>query len=161
MHSILWDAITFPCLWYLLLAPKSYMFLRFSVCIKLCVSGHFLSISPISSANSPHKGPITREMFPFDDVIMDVTNNPNKNMQGIICVCSTNSRLKYPNVISSFVCPRFTGMDMCTWQQTRISLWFDFVTVWYIAMKVLEKSLTRVSCKVCKNVTGIHQIQPK
>ena len=26
--------------------------------------------------NSPHKGPVTREMFPFDDVIMEIDKMP-------------------------------------------------------------------------------------
>ena len=26
--------------------------------------------------NSPHKGPVTREMFPFDDVIMSLITTP-------------------------------------------------------------------------------------
>ena len=26
--------------------------------------------------NSPHKGPVTRKKFPFDDVIMCITENP-------------------------------------------------------------------------------------
>ena len=31
------------------------------------------STSPV---NSPHKGPVTRKMFPFDDVIMYTTSLP-------------------------------------------------------------------------------------
>ena len=30
---------------------------------KLCVTGRY-------EGNSPHEGPVTRKMFPFDDVIM-------------------------------------------------------------------------------------------
>ena len=36
---------------------------------KLCVTGLCVGNSP-GPANSPHKGPVTRKMFPFDDVIM-------------------------------------------------------------------------------------------
>ena len=36
---------------------------------KLCVTGLCAGKSP-GPANSPHKGPVTRKMFPFDDVIM-------------------------------------------------------------------------------------------
>ena len=36
---------------------------------KLRVTGHCVGNSP-GPVNSPHKGPVTRKMFPFDDVIM-------------------------------------------------------------------------------------------
>ena len=36
---------------------------------KLCVIGHCAGNSPVP-VNSPHKGPVTRKMVPFDDVIM-------------------------------------------------------------------------------------------
>ena len=37
---------------------------------KLCVTGFCAGNSP-GPVNSPHKWPVTRKMFPFDDVIMD------------------------------------------------------------------------------------------
>ena len=37
---------------------------------KLCITGLCVGNSP-GPVNSPHKGPVTRKMFPFDDVIMD------------------------------------------------------------------------------------------
>ena len=39
---------------------------------KLRVTGLYVGNSP-GPGNSPHKGPVTRKMFPFDDVIMDFT----------------------------------------------------------------------------------------
>ena len=39
---------------------------------KLCITGLWEGINR-SSVDSPHKGPITRKMFPFDDVIMTKT----------------------------------------------------------------------------------------
>ena len=36
---------------------------------KLCVTGLCVGNS-LGPVNSPHKGPVTRKMFPFDDVIM-------------------------------------------------------------------------------------------
>ena len=39
---------------------------------KLCVTGLCVGNSP-GPVNSPHKGPVTRKMFPFDDVIMKRT----------------------------------------------------------------------------------------
>ena len=38
---------------------------------KLSVTGLYMGNSP-GPVNSPKKGPVTREMFPFDDVIMDI-----------------------------------------------------------------------------------------
>ena len=35
--------------------------------------------------NSPHKGPVTRKMFPFDDVIMDVVTQLCLNFNSIVC----------------------------------------------------------------------------
>ena len=40
---------------------------------KLCVTGLCVGNSP-RPVNSPHKGPVTRKMFPFDDVIMSDTS---------------------------------------------------------------------------------------
>ena len=40
---------------------------------KLRVTGLCVGNSP-GPVNSPHKGPVTRKMFPFDDVIMNVTD---------------------------------------------------------------------------------------
>ena len=40
---------------------------------KLRITGLCVGTSP-GPVNSPHKGPVTRKMFPFDDVIMSVTN---------------------------------------------------------------------------------------
>ena len=40
---------------------------------KLRVTGLCVGNSP-GPVNSPHKGPVTRKMFPFDDVIMEIGN---------------------------------------------------------------------------------------
>ena len=47
---------------------------------KLSVTGHCGGISP-GPVNSPHKGPVTRKMFPFDDAIMknQATSMDNAN----------------------------------------------------------------------------------
>ena len=42
---------------------------RSKITSKLCVTGFCVGNSP-GPVNSPHKGPVTRKMFPFDDVIM-------------------------------------------------------------------------------------------
>ena len=35
--------------------------------------------SPVRSVNSSHKGPVTRKMFPFDDVIIRILKIPSQN----------------------------------------------------------------------------------
>ena len=45
---------------------------------KLCITGLCVGNSP-GPMNSPHKGPVTRKMFPFDDVIMFTGNAENIN----------------------------------------------------------------------------------
>ena len=58
---------------------------------KLRVTGLWAGNSP-GPVNSPHKGPVTRKMFPFDDVIMFGTHRVGKQawvciQDGIECVC--------------------------------------------------------------------------
>ena len=61
---------------------------------KLCVTGLCVGNSP-GPVNSPHKGPVTRKMFPFDDVIMGwdnirkFSNVANGEMNGWSCNIST------------------------------------------------------------------------
>ena len=52
---------------------------------KLRVSGLCVGNSP-GPVNSPHKGPVTRKMFPFDDVIMhlDIVNMFEINYKHIV-----------------------------------------------------------------------------
>ena len=38
-----------------------------------------------SPVNSPHKWPVTRKMFPFDDVIMDYLHCPESDTNGLQC----------------------------------------------------------------------------
>ena len=45
---------------------------------KLRVTGLCVGNSP-GPVNSPHKGPVTRKMFPFDDVIMGTERNHSKS----------------------------------------------------------------------------------
>ena len=62
---------------------------------KLRVTGLCVENSP-GPVNSPHKGPVTRKMFPFDDVIMGdiITLTVFLAIQIIACVaCCTNPGL--------------------------------------------------------------------
>ena len=62
--------------------------------------------------NSPHKWPVTRKMFPFDDVIMHRLHSSSK-----IVVCFTSGSLKTWLVImitfSSLATPQFVAMRTC------------------------------------------------
>ena len=43
--------------------------------------------------NSPHKWPVTRKMFPFDDVIMRLTKHLYNGSGGILCTQMETERL--------------------------------------------------------------------
>ena len=51
---------------------------------KLRVTGHCVGNSP-GPVNSPHKVPVTRQMLPFDDVIMLRTKQESSNIAKITC----------------------------------------------------------------------------
>ena len=56
------------------------------------------------AANSPHKGPVTRKMFPFDDVVMSIdTGNWVKHW---ITECKYMDDIKYQNCFSGVVFTR-------------------------------------------------------
>ena len=64
---------------------------------KLRVTGLCVGNSPVP-VNSPHKGPVTRKMFPFDDVIMWHVNVDSPHRRPLICelgffIWLTNSRV--------------------------------------------------------------------
>ena len=65
---------------------------------KLCVTGLCVGNSP-GPVNSPHKGPVTRKMSPFDDVIM------SKAIQHSIAHSLSYIEASNPHV-SSLRCPR-------------------------------------------------------
>ena len=54
---------------------------------KLRVTGLCMGNSP-GPVNSPHKGPVTRKMFPFDDVIMKTKRSAN-NPDTVTGICQT------------------------------------------------------------------------
>ena len=54
---------------------------------KLRVTGLYVGNSP-GPVNSPHKGPVTRKMFPFDDVIMIFENRSISSVCLLWCVSS-------------------------------------------------------------------------
>ena len=71
--------------------------------------------------NSPHKWPVTRKMFPFDDVIMItldmVTDNGQGNMSvNLIFICSSKQIL-YAIIMCfvycSVICPTISHKALC------------------------------------------------
>ena len=73
--------------------------------------------------NSPHKWPVTREMFPFDDVIMCV-------LLGFcgLCVISATTVLinkNIPNKCLSAECKRVQVFNWSTSWSTHFAEWFD------------------------------------
>ena len=44
--------------------------------------------------DSPHEGPVTRKMFPFDDVIMNTCHRPSNNFKFIMCVTMTYKQVE-------------------------------------------------------------------
>ena len=59
----------------------------------------------LSPVNSPHKGPVTRKMFPFDDVIMKCTQHENINIIAHPCLrCKLNQERKLQR--SQFHCDK-------------------------------------------------------
>ena len=82
---------------------------------KLCVTGLCVGNSP-GQVNSPHKWPVTRKMFPFDDVIMYVQIN--------LCYswyCHLCDGIFYVHILSyRIIC------TLCFWHITIIM----FILVW-------------------------------
>ena len=86
---------------------------------KLRVTGLCAGNSP-ASVNSPHKGPVTRKMFPFDDVIM------NQNMSSAILSRPQCVKSWHQNVLIS-KCPYIN--------RTKTNLYTDdvsLITPWHI-----------------------------
>ena len=60
---------------------------------KLRVTGLCVGNSP-GPVDSPHKGPVTRKMFPFDDVIMYVQHLANHSAMHKTTLCHTTIHLQ-------------------------------------------------------------------
>ena len=79
---------------------------------KLRVTGLCVGNSP-GPVNSPHKGPVTRKMFPFDDVIM-------------------RFRVSCNNGRRSHECPMFIVATDIEWQDGIFTLKRSPLDIWYI-----------------------------
>ena len=77
IQVIITDSITLTSIWppWRLESPASWLFtqsfIQAQIKKNIKAPGHWpLCGNSPGSVNSPHKGPVTRKMFPFDDVIM-------------------------------------------------------------------------------------------
>ena len=97
---------------------------------KLRVTGLCVGNSP-GPVNSPHKGPVTRKMFPFDDVIMD------------------GARLKPtripPNLPQTFSCALKEEMKTSVGILEKVALWSSslyicyYYLLWLLILLMIQK----------------------
>ena len=67
--------------------------------------------------NSPHKGPVTRKMFPFDDVIMIGTDSASE-VTGRIWVYTSHESMKNNNITTTSKVVIYSmgyAVHICTW----------------------------------------------
>ena len=77
----------------------------------------FVRVIHRSPVNSPHKWPVTRKMFPFDDVIMDV--HPNLVLYSNLAEsCSSSYRISISIVKSFWEFARSTAVILPCYVQT-------------------------------------------
>ena len=117
----------------------------------LRVTGLCAGNSP-GPVNSPHKGPVTRKMFPLDDVIMGnkmrelMSTTPTWKASTVRCRYNAVNFLPNPHEIHPIACPLGRGI-VC-------NLWFD--TLIYILLQstqcrirfcvILDRVITALDC---------------
>ena len=89
---------------------------------KLPVTGLCVGNSP-GPVNSPHKGPVTRKMFPFDDVIMSPQNITEVYSEVMKRNAVYSDHNAYCNVFLDCI-PSFS--------QIHCSIRFKFITMWLL-----------------------------
>ena len=100
---------------------------------KLRVTGLCEGNSPV---NSPHKGPVTRKMFPFDDVIMfNLASTAPRSGSNINRVC--------PSVL--LYARRPTPLDNCRWESS-----------WNILQSIFKFDMNTVVCRNPDVFTLLH-----
>ena len=63
----------------------------------LCAENHWWPV------NSPHKWPVTRKMFPFDDVIMKLLSEPLTTLFAFTYTCMHNHVLMEENMVLGWI----------------------------------------------------------
>ena len=72
------------------------------------VTGLCVGNSPVP-VNSPHKGPVTRKMFPFDDVIMHIQWNPSGKARDVSLKLQNLAHSMYHSLQIMCILPLMTG----------------------------------------------------
>ena len=81
--------------------------------------------------NSPHKWPVARKMFPFDDVIMCDRNRP---------------------IISEFASPRDSDAELCCFLYCQLNYWTNRRVADYIKQHELMRCHYNIYVVICFNV---------
>ena len=80
------------------------------------------------SVNSPHKGPVTRKMFPFDDVIMHHKRSHHRAVKGkwtriwlVLCSLSTGKMSRWTFLINRFETKSLHSTRQLVWQAFNVT----------------------------------------
>ena len=112
---------------------------------KLGVTGLCAGNSP-GPVYSPHKGPVTRKMFPFDDVIMEVYNGFSRGIEPFALLFSMMPRIS----------PRRFGVRLNMYADDGI-LYTSVATMWWTTNSMMTSSngiIIRVTGHLCGEFTG-------
>ena len=82
--------VTSKWAWWRLKSPATRLFTQPFIQAKINKTSNSASLAFVQRihrcpVNSPHKGPVTRKMFPFDDVIMKLCQHHGCNLLGSLC----------------------------------------------------------------------------
>ena len=116
---------------------------------KLRVTGLCAGNSP-ATVNSPHKGPVTRKMLPFDDVIMSSEYLINKSyQQGSVSYCGSNDSNFYLKYIVCDAC----GLRSPSFESSGV-LYYTYLYLFHVEliMQWMQQILAK-SCFRCKKNT--------
>ena len=118
----------------------------------LPVTGLYARNSPVT-VNSPHKWPVTRKMFPFDDVIMVATSyNHNKTPQstkvcvflGLHCILTYHPWVGWPH----FLTRPIVNIDVNKIDIWRVEYRFSRVCVTIVASCSASVPSSTINCDV-------------
>ena len=125
---------------------------------KLRVTGLCVGNSP-GPVNSPHKGPVTRKMFPFDDVIMKhsyimitkATNNTKISVKWRF-LANSNDRRKWKRPIKQLLTRPIVRREfICKYDMTSMGIIqncsnnFNLVTTPFITMQIKSGLTHRIT----------------
>ena len=100
--------------------------------------------------NSPHKGPVTRKMFPFDDVIMfNVCSKLNKGKMDAVTAIQVCRQISFQLTIRTTHCS-------CAWYCHHTSRWPD--NVYGSAFQRLHYSRQYICVRPMQEMGQIHMV---